>query len=492
MNDDLDFTPPDLIAVDRALGKASLCDYVAMAWPVLFPDAKFKPSWSLDAICEHLEAVERDEIDDLLITAPPRQGKSNTITVLYPTWAWLRRPSLSWIFDSNKMTLTLRDALRRRQLMESAWFRERFGEVFYIIPEQHAKSRVENDHRGAMIATSVDTSIIGEGGDRIVADDLHDPADIDTPDTIAGVVSHWTQQMSTRKNKGAKRILTQQRIGDGDVAGDCIERGYVHLNLSQEFDPEHVCVTRWFRDPRTEAGELLNPALFDEKQNADAKATLDEFHYAAQHQQDPIPAGGGVFKEEWCQRTYIKVPTRFDRIVLSLDCTFKDKKSSDYVAGLVWASLGVDVYLLPWAIHDKLSFTKTIDSVRDFCAGHPDIKEKLVEDKANGTAVVDMLKSEIKGFIPWDPGSDSKIARARAVSYRFRAGNIVLPHASICGWIKKYLIELTRFPGMTHDDYVDSTTMALLYFEDNVPVNQDVSGVSVERDTPGSASPWSF
>lgn len=480
---------PSILQVESALGSQSLIDFVALAWPQVFPDRPFVRSWACEAVCEHLEAVERDEIQDLLVTAPPRQGKSNTICVFYPVWAWVRKPWLGWIFDANKMTLCLRDALLRRQLMESRWFQQRWR-GFSLMPEQQAKSRVMNSRRGAMIATSVDTSIIGEGGDRIVADDLHDPQDIDRGGTtIELVVNHWTQTISTRRNKGAKRILTQQRVDVDDVAGDCIRRGYVHLNLPQEFDPEKRCKTFLFEDPRQEAGELLNPELFNAQQNQEAKETLDEFHYAAQHQQEPVPKGGRIIKEEWLQQTYTEVPARFDTVLFSLDCAFKDTKSSDFVAGTVWGVVGRKVYLLPFGIHARLSFSSTVEETLSLLKAHPEIKAKVVEEKANGSAVIDTLRKNVPGVIGWDPGNNSKLGRCSAVSYRFRAGDIILPHENICSWVAKYKIELTRFPKMRNDDWVDSTSMALLYLESATTFVAGAIEVAVER---GRSSPWTF
>lgn len=484
---------PKIFQVEAALGEKSFADFVELAWPQLFPDRAYVRSRANDAICDHLQAAFEEKIQDLLITAPPRQGKSSTICVFFPVWLWVKKPWLSMIFDSNKMQLTLRDALLRRQLMETQWFKDRWGHRFSLMPEQQAKSRVMNTRRGAMIATSVDTSIIGEGGDWIFADDLHDPQDIDrgpdTAKTIETTVNHWTQTISTRRNRSAHRVLAQQRIDMDDVAGDCIRRGYVHLNLQQEFDPETKTETAFFKDWRTEPGELLNPEMFSRAQVEEAKATLDEFHYAAQHQQTPIPRGGGIIKEEWLQQTYTVLPEKFDTVVFSLDCTFKDTKGSDFVAGTVWGTVGRKVYLLPYGIHARLSFSSTVLESAALLAAHPEVKAKVIEEKANGSAVVETLRQSVPGVIGWDPGNNSKLARASAVSYRFRAGDVILPHETVCSWVNKYKIELTRFPKMRHDDWVDSTTMALLFLEGATTFVAPNVEVSVDKDR---ESPWAF
>jgi predicted phage terminase large subunit-like protein len=97
-------------------------------------------------------------------------------------------------------------------------------------------------------------------------------------------------------------------------------------------------------------------------------------------------------------------------------------------------------------------------------AKFPNATRKLVEDKANGPAVIDSLKHHISGIIPIEPDG-SKVARAHAVTALFEAGNVYIPHPSVCPWVKEYMTELTQFPSVAHDDQVDATTQALRYID---------------------------
>jgi predicted phage terminase large subunit-like protein len=307
--------------------------------------------------------------------------------------------------------------------------------------------------------------------------------------------------MSTRRNDITRsaRIVVQQRTHEGDVAGDIIERGgYVHLNLPTEFGFEGAerCRTSWtvkatnklhtWSDPRLEVGELLNPARFDAIANDKAKLDLGDYQYAAQHGQNPTPPKGQIFQAQWMKyygnegKGQPPIPdfTKSNHPVtpmLSLDCTFKEHKDTDYVAGLCWAMFGADIYLMPICIHRRLSFTNTIDAVAEMVGGdsldkekhypgtYPYVKIKLVEDKANGTAIIDTLQHRIPGMLAYDPRGASKSSRAQAVSWRFRAGNIFLPDPSIASWITEYVYELCAFPKAKRDDYVDATSQALLF-----------------------------
>jgi predicted phage terminase large subunit-like protein len=107
-----------------------------------------------------------------------------------------------------------------------------------------------------------------------------------------------------------------------------------------------------------------------------------------------------------------------------------------------------------------MSFTKTVGSVVDLCEKHPRIREILIEDKANGPAVIDTLKATISGIIPVEPDG-SKLARAHAITSYWEAGNVWLPHPDVAPWVKDLVSELTSFPAAANDDQVDALTQAL-------------------------------
>jgi predicted phage terminase large subunit-like protein len=138
---------------------------------------------------------------------------------------------------------------------------------------------------------------------------------------------------------------------------------------------------------------------------------------------------------------------------------FKDLSTSDYVVGQVWAQRGADRFLLD-QIRERLDFPATLGAVRRLTLKWPRATTKLVEDKANGTAVIATLKHEISGLIQVNP-EGGKEARAAAVSPQIEAGNVYVPHPSYVTWVNAYLAEWAAFPRGAHDDQVDATTQAL-------------------------------
>lgn len=472
--------------------------FIPHAWGFVEPN-KFIPNWHIDAIAEHLEAVTDCDILDLLITMPPRHSKSLVISVLWPVWEWINHPYFRWMFASYAFNLSVRDSVKRRKIIKSKWYQERWADKYAILLDQDTKIKYENDHHGFMMASSVGGSNTGEGGERIIADDPHNVKKTESEDVRQDTVDWWNIVMSTRRNDTLRsaRVVVQQRTHEGDVAGDIIERGgYVHLNLPTEFGfaGGQRCRTGWtvkltgeaktWTDPRTQDGELLNPQRFDHEANEKAKVTLGDYQYAAQHGQNPTPPKGQIIQAQWIRyyggKNQPPIPdftlsTHPMTPLFSLDCTFKEHKDTDYVAGLGWAMFGADVYLLPIRIHERLSFSSTIDRVAEFVGGwdlektkeypgiYPFMKIKLVEDKANGSAVLSTLMHRIPGMVPYNVGGASKESRLISSSWRFRAGNVWLPDESIAPWVKEYVYELCAFPKAKKDDYVDATSQALLF-----------------------------
>ena len=162
----------------------SLRVFVEWAWPILEPGAPFQPNWHIDLLCEYLEAVTAGEIRRLVINIPPRYGKSLLVSVCWPCWEWIQRPSHRWLFTSYAEKLASRHAIDRRRLLTSDWYQRRWGHVVRLTRDVNAKLEYHNSRRGAMVATSVGGSVTGKGGNRIVIDDPHNPTEAESDDEI--------------------------------------------------------------------------------------------------------------------------------------------------------------------------------------------------------------------------------------------------------------------------------------------------------------------
>jgi predicted phage terminase large subunit-like protein len=156
----------------------------------------------------------------------------------------------------------------------------------------------------------------------------------------------------------------------------------------------------------------------------------------------------------------IDVPRRLDEQIQSWDCAFKDLATFDFVVGQVWARVG-SAYLLADQIRGRMDCPTTVKAVCQLSGKWPNSIAKLIEDKANGSAVIQMLSREIPGILPVNP-ERGKVARASAVSPLIEAGNIFLPHPLYAPWVNDFIEECAAFPNGAHDDQIDAMTRAFL------------------------------
>jgi predicted phage terminase large subunit-like protein len=151
---------------------------------------------------------------------------------------------------------------------------------------------------------------------------------------------------------------------------------------------------------------------------------------------------------------------RVDEMVQSWDCAFKDLETSDFVVGQIGGRVGPNFLLLD-QVRGRMDFPATVKSVRHLSAKWPYTLGKLIEDKANGSAVIQVLAHEMLGILPVNP-EGGKIARAAAASPLLEAGNVYLPHPQYAPWVTEFIEESATFPNGAHDDQVDAMTQALL------------------------------
>ncbi len=468
--------------------KTSLRTFVEQAWPMVEPATKFIPNWHIDAICEHLQAVTDGKIKKLLINIGPGHAKSLIVSVLWPSWVWSRDldelpggPIWRALFCSYSEDLVLRDAARERTLLESPWYRAVVQPKWTFSPRQDLKGFFENTEKGFRVGLTVNGQGTGHRGDCIVVDDPLNAKNQHSTAVLEACIFWWDQVMSSRLNDlvNGSKVIIMQRLSDKDLSAHVIAQGgYEHLCLPTEYEPDRKCRTSiGWSDPRTKEKELLFPQLFGDGAVALAKRDLGTAGFAGQHQQRPSPAGGGMLKSHWWNywqpkgmkmpavavkmpdgstqhKTPIDLPVDFDAIIQTWDMAFKDHDDSDYVVGQVHAALAADRFILDQE-RGQYGLPETLNAVRRLSIRWPNAQTKLVEDKANGPAVVQSLKAEIGGFIEVNPDG-TKVGRAAAASPMLESGNWYLPHPAIAEWVADFIGECAAFPKGSNDDCVDS------------------------------------
>jgi predicted phage terminase large subunit-like protein len=434
--------------------------------------AKYQVNWHHAVICQYLEQLRKGEIKRLLIFTPPRHGKSELVSRRFPAYSFGRNPNEQIISASYSDDLASRMNRDTQRIIDSKEYRELFpltnlygknvrsvGDGSYL---RNSDIFEIVGHKGVYRSAGIRTGITGMGFTLGLIDDpFKDRKEADSKTIRQSVWDWFTSVFMTRAEKDARVCITQTRWHKDDLSGrilEMIQKGsqepWTVLNLPAIIEDDDLNQL----DPMDtrELGEALWPGKYDLDRLAEIKQTIGSRDWAALYQQRPTVEGGNIIQRAWWQY-YESPPARFDEVIQSWDLTFKKTDAADYVVGQVWGRKGADKYLLD-QVRAQMGFVDTVRAIHAMARKWPQAHRKLIEDKANGSAVIDAIKKEVMGVIPVQP-EGGKESRAHAVSPQIEAGNVHLPKWA--PWVQDYVEEWANFPNGKNDDMVDSTTQAL-------------------------------
>ena len=388
--------------------------------------------------------------------------------VFFPAWAWTVDPGFRMGFIGNDLPLVRRDARKCRALIESDFYQERWP--LELTDDSNRIEEFTNSEAGARQCFTMKQQITGHHFHIILIDDPHKPQAFNVGDgnnEAAFAAEVYDQVLQTRFVDATKKrfVLIMQRLAENDLAGHVLEKeeNAEHLCLPMEYVPEKRCVTSLGGDWRAYEGELLAPERFP----ADAveklkKSMRSARHVSAQLQQEPIPDDGIIFRSSYFSNRYEELPERV-AYYLSFDFTFKGIDTADYVVGTVWGLANRYIHLVDM-IRGKWGFAETLRQTLTLAEKYPQYRGMLVEEKANGAAIIDALSSSQHGrkIVPVKVGTTTKVERAFATTPLFENNMVLFPKNEPWWWASFYK-ELLNFPSGRYDDIVDSTSQALLY-----------------------------
>jgi len=419
----------------------------------------WKSAKHLDLLCSKLEAVERGELHRLMVFMPPRHGKSEVVSKKFPAWFLGRNPNKEVIISSYSSELAYDFSRIARNTLRQ------WGPTLWNVDSSRDSGAVGRwgieGTRGGMMASGVGGPITGRGAHVAIIDDPVKNWDEARSDTIRSKIFEWYQStLRTRLAPGGAIVLVMTRWHEDDLAGRLLQ-----MSLSGEGEQWEVISLPAEAEENDalgrKAGDVLWPERFSLKEYRSMKKAVGSQVWGALYQQHPSPSEGGMLKRGWW-KFYKALPNDIEEQIQSWDLTFKEAKNNDYVVGQVWGRRGADRYLID-QVRARMNFPDALNAVRSLTAKHPKTFTKLVEDKANGPALISTLKREISGLIPVEP-LGSKEARVSAVSPQIEAGNVYLPDPSIAPWVHDFIEECAAFPTGAHDDQVDGMSQALLRF----------------------------
>lgn len=440
-----------------------------------------------DRISQAIEDVENGISRRILIQMPPRTGKTTLASQMTAAWSLARNPHWPIALTSHDGGLATAWGRQIRRWVEGG----SLGEHVAIARDAGAASSWETTEGGKLLSISIRESFTGRGAKVLIIDDPHkDFVDAHSETMRDAVWDWWLSVAQTRLEPPSLVIVTMTRWHEDDFIGRLLSKDYPG-------DPDDWEVIRFPAIAegddvlgRSEGQPLYSPLLEETEEEAlerwkGVRESVGEYVWSAMYQQRPAPSEGSIFKVQnfkYWTRDPSKV-TEDGRIVLlpeedlingtwldSWDCSFKGGDSADYVVGQRWVRVGAERILIDQQ-RGKWSFTETLPRMEEWSLGGGPygsyVHQTLIEDKANGTAIIDVLRKKVSGLKPISP-RDGKEVRARAITPEVESGHVRLPHPSEPGysWVTDLLSEIRNFPHASNDDQVDSLTQALTGLRD--------------------------
>ena len=437
--------------------------FVYFSWNMGKKKTAWIPTKFHKYLCDRVQAFLDDRtpgVKILCISTPPQHGKSATISERLGAWYLLRNP------DDHVILISYGDVLAKRFGKQNLQTLKQFASTFGVELDPGRATSQDmyiKDHDGYMISRGYGAALTGYSGDLIIIDDPVKNAE--EASSEANRESKWNEFLSTimtRQQDVTRIVLIMTRWHEDDLAGR-IQQDMSSMvevvNIPCECESEDDLLGRKIGDP-------LCPELGkDEKWlETTKKAYVTENGqraWDALYQGRPSAMEGNLLKrEDWrffSLDDYKKNNMKLDRVVMSVDATYKDAKRSDFVAIQVWGKYK-DFYYLLDRVKRRMTFTQTLREIERMKAKHPLIRQIYIEDKANGSAIIEVLRERVAGIVGVNP-KESKYARVEAMAHIQQMGCCFLPEKA--GWVFEFINECATFPNGAHDDEVDAFAQAL-------------------------------
>ena len=461
------------LVVNEAKLVASICresfsDFVREFWHEIISEPLVW-GWHMELLCDEMQGVAervfagQPKAHDLFINISPGTSKSTICSVMFPAWVWTRLPHARLICGSYTQPLALELSSRSRDVVQSDKYRAAFPEI-ELRQDQNTKSHWKNTLRGDRYACTVGGSVTGMHGHFLIVDDPLDPRGARSEEEIKST-NHWmSETLPSRKTDKAitPLICIMQRLHQNDPTGHQLAKGKDTIR--------HICL------PAEDSGSvqppdlrakyvegLMDPVRLGRAVLDEARKDLGEFGYSGQYRQDPVPAGGGMFK---VQRIVPDTPPPLDdsRATWRGLVRYWDKAGTrGGGAYTVGALLGLDAEGYVWLLH----------VVRGQWA--PGEREEVILQtaKTDGRRVVVGVEQEpgsggkesaqntarrLVGFrVKLDAPSGDKVARAEPFADQVNSGNVKIAAGA---WNRDLLDELQYFPESTYKDQTDACSGA--------------------------------
>lgn len=435
----------------KELKKLSFREYI----PLVNPSYQFY--WHTEILIQRLQEVVEGKIKRLIIVEPPRHGKSELLSRLFPAYVQYYKENYSVGINSYSANLAYGFSKTARDNYLT------YGGRLKGKASVHWQTRTG----GQTWAAGVGGPITGKGFHIGIIDDPIKNAKDAKSTVIRAAQKEWYRStFYTRQEPDGAIILNMTRWNMDDIVGwqlseEAAEPEHWHIVHFEAIKTETIynypktCTVE--PDPR-QPGEALCPERYPLAKLEKFRKKVGEYYWNALFQGSPYDAAGNIIHSEWIRRFKPnELPQIIEEWIQSWDFSFKDTNSSSFVVGQVWARSGPNKYLIH-QIRRRMGFVDSLKAIKLMRKQYPQAYEILIEDKANGPGIIDMLRTKISGVIPVKP-LGSKEERLQSEAPQFESGCVYIPE--VADWTEEYVSELTKFPASEHNDQVDATSQAL-------------------------------
>jgi predicted phage terminase large subunit-like protein len=447
----LEYRLAQLQAQERAT--STFLDFCRYVWPEMIVGEHHR------RIALALDRVVSGECKRLMIAMPPRHGKSQMGSYLFPAYLMGKMPQSKLIVGSHTAELAQRFGRMIRNLVSEERYKELFPEMA-LSADSKAAGRWDTSQGGEAFFIGKGGAMTGRGGNVVILDDILDEQDAMSDTAMENTWDWYTSGPRQRLQPNGSIIVINTRWRTDDLSGRLLkQQGQLKTDQWELLEFPAILPNN----------KPLWPEYWKLEELEKVKMSIGLRKWQAQWQQQPTSEEGAILKREWWKIWPHDDPPACDYLIQSYDTAYSKKETADYSVITTWGVFvpdqdsGPNIVLLDvkrgrWDFPELKRIAK---AQHDYWK--PD--NILIEAKATGVTLQQELRRMGIPVTMYNPGGrragQDKVSRAHSVAPLFESGMVWVPETD---WAEELVEECAAFPNGDNDDMVDSTTQAMMRF----------------------------